>query len=104
MIACDLAVCLSKYAGEVDGVECFRQFIEGFAIHGRLTEKELAIIPELINLRILSNVVYFVGRAIAGEDGYDALTTRVELYYNRVAWIKSNRPAIMEALLTFMNS
>jgi len=100
----EIAVCLSKYAGEVDGVECFRQFIAGFSVHGKLTEKEIDIVPEVINLRILSNVVYFIGRSLAGEDDISALTTRVQMYYSRVAWIKQNRPAIIAALKEYMKA
>lgn len=35
----------------------FDQFIAGFVEHGRLTPQEIACVPDLINLRILSNVV-----------------------------------------------
>lgn len=37
-----------------------------------------------VNLRILSNVVYFVGRALAGEDSLDSLITRADTYATRV--------------------
>lgn len=54
------------------------------------------LIPELIILRILSNVVYFMGRAVAGEDNYDALTLRAENYYKRIEWLKNNREEIVQ--------
>jgi hypothetical protein len=33
-----------------------------------LNSEEIKCVPDLIILRILSNVVYFVGRAVSGED------------------------------------
>jgi hypothetical protein len=86
----ELAICLSKYAAESDALKYFEEFVDGFCEHGiaiiiiiiiiimiiiiilllllsgKLTRKEVEAIPDLINLRVLSNVVYFVGRAIAG--------------------------------------
>lgn len=86
---------LSKYAGEKEALNYFREFIDGFQEHGRLTETEIKCIPDLIILRILSNVVYFVGRAVAGEDTIDSLTSRAEMYYNRIVWIKENKDTII---------
>ena len=68
----------------------FREFCDGYSEVGRLTAAEIGCIPDLIILRILSNVVYFVGRAMAGEDSIDSLTTRAEMYYNRIKWIKEH--------------
>ena len=96
--ASELAVSLSKYAGESDGLECFRLFIEGYFIHGKLTAVEADVLPDLITLRIISNVVYFVGRAIAGEDKIDTLTNKVETYYNRIDWINKNKVVIVDML------
>jgi homoserine kinase type II len=69
-------------------------FIDGFATTGRLTKVEAEAIPDLINLRILSNIVYFVGRAIAGEDDISSITTRIVNYERRVNWVKENANAI----------
>lgn len=74
----------------------FSEFCAGFAEHGALTEAEVRALPDLINLRILSNVVYFVGRALAREDGIESLTTRAQTYANRVQWVKKNAGAISE--------
>lgn len=86
-----------QYAGEKEAWEYFDQFITGFVEFGRLTDREIEAIPDLINLRILSSeccppaslrcadgygsrahgiwcgvcvsdVIYFVGRALAKED------------------------------------
>ena len=46
-----------------------RQPPSGYAVNGRLDPAEVEIMPDLIALRIFSNVIYFTGRAYAGEDG-----------------------------------
>jgi len=113
----ELAICLSKYAAESDALKYFEEFVDGFCEHGiniitifivifmiimiiigKLTRKEVEAIPDLINLRVLSNVVYFVGRAIAGEDKIDSLLTRAETYSKRVTWIKTNKDNIISII------
>ena len=94
--ACELAVALSKYAGEPDALRIFTEFAEGYAVHGSLNKVEIDCIPDLIILRILSNAVYFVGRGVSGEDSFDALTTRAEMYYNRIQWIKTHQQDIVD--------
>jgi hypothetical protein len=54
--------------------------------------------PALINLRILSNVVYFVGRALAGEDDISSLTSRAATYAARVVWVNENADKIVGEL------
>ena len=103
MIACELAVSLSKYAGEADALRIFAEFCQGYSVHGRLNKTEISCIPDLIILRILSNVVYFVGRAVSGEDSIDSLTTRAEMYYNRIAWIKSHQDDIINIIESFFS-
>lgn len=94
--ALELAICLSKYAGEEpDAMPYFDDFISGYAKHGILTKVEAEAIPDLINLRILSNVVYFVGRAISEEDNISSITTRIQNYERRVTWVKENSVAIV---------
>jgi len=73
-------------------------------VHGRLRKTEIGCIPDLIILRILSNVVYFVGRAVAGEDSIDSLTTRAEMYYNRIQWIKTNKGKIVDIISVVGNN
>jgi Ser/Thr protein kinase RdoA (MazF antagonist) len=92
----ELAICLSKYAGEEDALnKYFDPFLTGYAKTARLTKPEAAAIGDLINLRILSNVVYFVGRAVAKEDSIDSLTTRIENYVSRINWVKDNQAALV---------
>jgi len=94
--AMELAICLSKYAGEAGPMAYLQPFIEGYAEHAvRLTADEVAAVPSLIILRILSNVVYFVGRALAKEDELSTLTKRIETYCKRVDWLTANADALV---------
>lgn len=93
--AMELAICLSKYAGEPDAFQYFEEFTEGFAEHGVLTAQEIEMIPDLIVLRILSNVVFFVGRTITGEDSPSSLTSRADAYSARIEWILGNKDKIV---------
>ena len=101
--AMEIAICLSKYAGEKDAMKYFDSFITGFAEKGVLTQQEIEVIPDLINLRVLSNVVYFVGRALGNEDSIDALTSRAATYAGRVQWIKDNSQAIIDLVSSKMS-
>ena len=92
--AMELAICLSKYAGEAEPMAFLQPFVEGYAEHGVLTADEVAAVPSLIILRILSNVVYFVGRALAKEDELSTLTKRIETYCKRVDWLTANADAL----------
>lgn len=100
--AMELAICLSKYAGEKLAMIYFEDFVSGFVEKGRLTRTEIEAIPQLIILRILSNVVYFVGRALAGEDSIESLTSRADSYARRIKWIRSNEAAIVNMISTKM--
>ncbi|GIL44285.1 hypothetical protein Vafri_1797 [Volvox africanus] len=96
--AMELAVALSKYVGEDDPLPLCERFVSGFAQHGQLTDSEIAAIPDLINLRIFSNAVYFTGRAIAGEDSLESLTSRAGSYAKRVRWVNANREALVAVI------
>lgn len=96
--ACEIAVALSKYAGESDALELFTHFTQGYATTAVLTEKEINAIPDLIILRVLSNVVYFVGRNYAGEDTIDILVNKAETYYTRIKWIHDHKQDIVNIL------
>jgi Ser/Thr protein kinase RdoA (MazF antagonist) len=89
----DLVICLSKYAGEVepDAMFYFDDFINGFAKHGKLTKAEANAIPDLINLRIFSNIV-----------NISSITNRIQNYERRVNWVKSNGDAISGRIIEEM--
>eukprot|EP00878_Enallax_costatus_P028821 GHUV01031168.1.p1 GENE.GHUV01031168.1~~GHUV01031168.1.p1 ORF type:complete len:109 (+),score=46.73 GHUV01031168.1:454-780(+) len=94
----ELAVALSKYVGEGDPLSLITDFVSGYAKKGQLSNTEIEILPDLINLRIFSNVIYFTGRALAKEDGIDSLTSRADSYAKRVRWVNANREAIVSAV------
>ncbi|EKX38274.1 hypothetical protein GUITHDRAFT_97019 [Guillardia theta CCMP2712] len=96
--AMELAVCLSKYAAEKDPFNLMDSFVSGFCEYGELTRKEVEGIPDMINLRIMSNVLYFIGRALAKEDTIEALTSRADMYAERIQWVNANRQAIIKSL------
>ena len=77
-------------------VEVFEQFAAGYGAHCRLQAREAEAMPALIALRVLSNVVYFVGRAAAGEDANSGLTSRASNYLARVHWLRDNSAAILD--------
>lgn len=102
--ALEIAIGLSKYAGEQpEAMPYFDEYIDGYATTGELTLAEAKAVPDLINLRILSNIVYFVGRHLAGEDDISSITTRIENYARRVDWIKTNGDAIAQRIVEKMN-
>jgi Ser/Thr protein kinase RdoA (MazF antagonist) len=51
-----------QYVGEEDPLSLITDFLSGYAKHGQLSKPEMEILPDLINLRIFSNVIYFTGR------------------------------------------
>ncbi len=53
----ELAVALSKYVGESDPLKLCCEFVSGYAQNGELTQQEIEVIPDAINLRIFSNCV-----------------------------------------------
>ncbi|KAI8616341.1 kinase-like domain-containing protein [Chytriomyces sp. MP71] len=98
--AMELAICLSKYAGEPEPFIYFNDFVAGYAEGdgARLTAVEVENLPQLIVLRILSNIVFFVGRAIAGEDTIETLTERVKSYARRIVWLEENEAKIIKLI------
>ena len=62
-----------------------------------MTDAEVDALPDLIKLRVLETVVYFVARSVAGEDDISQLALRAENYAARVTWIEDNADAIRAA-------
>lgn len=72
--AMELVVGVSKYCGAKDPAPLLSEYIAGYQEGGgRLTAMEIELIPELIILRILNNVVFFVGRYLAKEDSIEPI-------------------------------
>jgi homoserine kinase type II len=91
----DLAITLSKYASEANPLRYFQQIIHGYEQFVQLTRTEVNAMVDLVVLRILSNVVYFVGRAVAGEDSLSTLTDRIDAYMRRIEWLRAHRDDIV---------
>uniref|UniRef100_A0A0G4HQ43 Uncharacterized protein n=1 Tax=Chromera velia CCMP2878 TaxID=1169474 RepID=A0A0G4HQ43_9ALVE len=100
----ELAVALSKYVSEDEPLPLIEEFVSGYAVKHKLTDTEIEILPDLINLRIFSNVIYFTGRAHAGEDSIESLTSRAAAYAKRVRWVNANKDAIVESIKRFMHT
>ena len=80
-------------------------YIQGYASAGGvLTPREMELVPELIILRVLSNVVYFAGRAVSGEDSVLPLSGRADVYAKRCKWLRARGPWIVEQLKATMGS
>lgn len=95
----ELVVGLSKYIATPAAETCFEAYVAGYAEGGgRLTAAESQYAPDLIIVRVLNNVIYFAGRALAGEDDLAALTTRMDMYAARCKWIR-DKAAWMRAVL-----
>lgn len=95
----EMVVGLSKYIATASAETCFEAYVDGYAeAGGRLTEAEADLTPDLIVVRVLNNVIYFAGRALAGEDSLDALTTRMAMYAARCAWIREKAPWMRQVL------
>lgn len=56
------ALAAVQYVGEEDPLSLITEFVAGYSQHGELSSTEMEILPDLINLRIFSNVIYFTGR------------------------------------------
>jgi Ser/Thr protein kinase RdoA (MazF antagonist) len=70
----ELVVGVSKYCGAADPKPLLEEYIAGYcAGGGRFTAAEIELVPELIILRILNNVVFFVGRYLAKEDSIEPI-------------------------------
>ena len=52
--------CFRQYAGEKQPLPLFEEFVEGYVSKGRLGPDEADMVADLINLRILSNVMIII--------------------------------------------
>jgi Ser/Thr protein kinase RdoA (MazF antagonist) len=94
----EAAAGLSKYVGEPDPTPYVKDYIRGFVLESNPTEAEIKALPDLIKLRVLETVVYFVARSWAGEDDISQLALRAENYAARVAWIDANADVIRNTM------
>ena len=89
---------LSKSVSLDDPLPSLTAMLEGYASKMRLTDAEVGALPALISLRVISNCIYFVGRALGGEDSISSLTTRIGDYAKRVRWINANGEQLVRVL------
>jgi homoserine kinase type II len=118
----ELAICLSKYLSEAEEdilpmycVPFIKAFVHAYAemrralaaeraqeVYDKLnfafSSFECSHFVDCIALRILSNVVFFVGRAVSGEDVVEGLTSRVVPYARRLQWLHHHGPALEQVL------
>lgn len=94
--AMELATALSKYAAESDPLSYFIPFVQGYSATAvPLTAAEISVLPDLIMLRVLSMSVYFIGRALTGEDSWASFLNRLHNYCHRLQWTHSHRDDIV---------
>lgn len=96
----EAAAGLSKYVGERDPLPFVVDYIKGFCRRATPTEAEIDALPDLIKLRVLETVVYFVARSAAKEDDISQLALRAENYAARVRWIDANAQVIRDTMRT----
>ena len=95
----EMVVGVSKFVGTREAEALLAEWVQGYAdAGGRLCPAERALVPDLIVVRILSNVIYFAGRAWAGEDSIEPLTSRAEMYAERIRWCAETRDWIVALL------
>ena len=90
---------LSKYTGMENSINRICEYITGYAeAGGKLTLQEAELVPQLIMVRILNNVVYFVGRELAGEDTIEPIVSRALVYSKRCLFLAEHSADIVRHL------
>ncbi|MFN8636033.1 MAG: phosphotransferase [Chloroflexota bacterium] len=74
-----------------------RAYCRGFARHVRLAEREIAAIPELLRLRAAITVLWWMGRAGAGERD-NLLASRLGRVQEQLAWQDRADPALTDVV------
>ena len=98
--AMDLTKTLARYAVEPDPMVLYQPFIDGFMEHVTMTSEEINALPSLVVMRILFDAVNFVGKSISGEDSISMLTSRMDTYSKRIAWVVDHSDDICSMLTT----
>ena len=86
----ELATSLSKFPEDEEPLHNLSLFARGFCAafpEGKLNPVEVDALPSMIRLRMVSNVIYFAGRALSGEAGVSYLVDRVPGYCRRLKWL-----------------
>ena len=98
--AMELAICLSKYLSEDSPLALIEDFAAGYfsSLETKFSEDEINAIPILIKLRIISNLVFFAGRQISGEDASGIFAAKIAPYMRRIAWLENNSILLTEVV------
>jgi homoserine kinase type II len=95
--AMELAICVSKYISEPDPLPLLSSFISSYCSVSPLSPLECSALPSLIKLRILSNVVFFIGRIMSGQESPSILTGgKASDYRRRVLWVEAAAETIIQ--------
>jgi len=94
--ALEVAICVSRYPSSADPWTGFVNYLSGFKGNCWLNEEEVKAIPSLMKLRILTNIIHFIGRWLEGLDSVDDLKNRFRTYFKRISWINENSHAIVK--------
>lgn len=94
--ALEVAICVSRFPSQANPWGHFEAFLEGFKMTGTLKEEEIEAVPVMMKLRLLTNIIHFVGRYLGGFDSAKDLTDRICVYYKRLGWINENGGKIVE--------
>jgi homoserine kinase type II len=78
--------------------ELVKSYINGYASVSTLNENEISFVPDGMVLRILSNVIFFCGRAAMGQDRIEMLASKVAPYAKRCKWIDENKVWLVDEL------
>ncbi len=96
----EACVGLTKYVAtsDIDIPASIAAFLRGYGASGAaLTAEEARFVPDGMVLRILSNVVFFAGRATATppQDNIQTLVNKIVPYAKRCRWIEANRESVI---------
>jgi len=94
--ALEVAICMSRFPSSADPWAGFEAYLSGFKGTCPLSEEEVKAIPSLMKLRILTNIIHFIGRYMEGLDPADHLKGRFKTYEKRISWINENSDAIVK--------
>ena len=95
----EATVGLSKYLSLESPQQLIEAWLRGYAEGGgRLTSAEARCLPDLLVLRHLIGIVYFVGRTLSTppEDTPVAAVSRFPVYAKRIQWIEAHRQWVSE--------
>ncbi|QHT61637.1 phosphotransferase [Paenibacillus lycopersici] len=100
--AMELAVICAEFPCEDDALSLERISLlcKGYGSRSRLDRDEIALLPDLIQLRMIDVWLHFAGRLADGLDREDVWVQQIERVSFVCGWVERNRPrlpAVLEA-------